>query len=338
MREIRSESGRVRTLLAALVAIFALAVGLAACGDDDDDGGSNGGSDEAKSVYLNAYASDLPYFRDWHEGAEARAEELGWSTKSEFGNTTPEQQVQQIESALVEQPDAIIVTAIDEESLNPVLRQARDQGVAVITLGGGVSDEEAYDSFVARDNLDIGRQKAQWVVDQLGGKGKVGIVHGIRGLTFTEEQAKGYKEVLNKESGIEVVDGPYTGGFSSDLGLDAAANMLTSNPDLDAIIFDNDDLAMGGAKAVKNAGIDPDDILILGTDGGDAALDAVEKGELDFTVSLCGYREGASAVDTVKTLFDEGEVDKRIVSHVEVFTTDDVKEKRAELDDRMECN
>ena len=112
---------------------------------------------------------------------------------------TPEQQVQQVENALVQQPDAIIVTPIDEESLVPVLQQAADQDVAVITLGATVSDPEVITSFVARDNLHIGRQKAQYVVDQLGGKGKVGIIHGIRGLTFTEEQAKGYEEVLGAE-------------------------------------------------------------------------------------------------------------------------------------------
>jgi ABC-type sugar transport system substrate-binding protein len=327
---------RLRAMPIVAVAAFALAGGLVACGDDDD--GGDGGSSEAKTVYLNAYASDLPYFRDWQAGAEARAEELGWTTKGEFGNTTPEQQVQQVENALVEQPDAIVVTAIDEESLNPVLSQAKDQGVSVITLGGDVSDPEARDSFVSRDNLDIGRQKAQYVVDQLGGKGKVGIIHGIRGLTFTEEQAKGYEEVLGAESGIEVVDGPYTGGFSADLGLDATANMLTSNPDLDAIIYDNDDLALGGAEAVKNAGINLDDIILAGTDGGEAALDAVEAGTLDYTLNLCGFREGASAIDTLNTLFEEGEVDDRIVSEVEEFTTENAADKRAELDERIECN
>ena len=331
------DAGRLRWLLAAAVTVFALAGGLAACGDDDDDGGDSGSS-EAKNVYLNAYAQDLPYFRDWQAGAEARAEELGWTTKGEFGNMTPEQQVQQVENALVEQPDALIVTPIDEESLVPVLQQASDQDVSVITLGATVSDPEVITSFVARDNLDIGRQKAQYVVDQLGGKGKVGIIHGIRGLTFTEEQAKGYEEVLGAESGIEVVDGPYTGGFSADLGLDATANMLTSNPDLDAIIYDNDDLALGGAEAVKNAGINLDDILILGTDGGEAALDAVEAGTIDYTISLCGFREGASAIDTLNTFYEDGEVEDRIVSPVEVFTTEDTADKRAELDERIECN
>lgn len=321
-------------LIASVVAIFSLGGGLAACSSDD----GGGGSSEAKSLYLNAYAKALPYFRDWQAGATAEAEELGWDVSGEFANTTPESQIQQIENALTQQPDAMIITAIDEESLNPVVRKANEQGVAVITLGGTVSDSSAIKSFVARDNYDIGKQKAEYAVEQVGGEGKVAIVHGIRGLTFSEEQAKAYEDVLSKESGVEVIDGPYVGGFSSDLGLDATANILAANPDVQAIIYDNDDLALGGAEAIKNAGINLDDVTVIGTDGGEAALDAVEAGTIDYTISLCGFREGASAVDALNTYFDDGSIDERIVSQVEVFTTENAKERRAELSERIDCN
>jgi ABC-type sugar transport system substrate-binding protein len=320
----------------AAVAIVSLSLGLAACGGDDDDDGGGGGGD-SQTVYLNAYAQEIPYFRDWHDGATARAEELGWEVTSEYGNTTPEQQVQQLENALVTQPDGILVTAIDEESLIPVLTRAREQGVKVVTVGGDAASDEARDVFVARDNYKLGVDKAQYVIDQLGGQGTVGIVHGIRGLTFTEDQADGYDDTLSKASGIEVVDGPYTGGFSADLGLNATQNLLTANPDLEAIIYDNDDLAQGGAEAVQNRGISLDDFLILGTDGSAPALDLVERGVIDMTISLCGYREGASAIDVLNDLVEDQEVPKRVVSRVETFTTENVKEKRASLT-REECN
>jgi ABC-type sugar transport system substrate-binding protein len=333
-REVERRTPHRFAALAAIAAV-ALATGLAACGDDDDDGG--GADGEAQTVYLNAYAQEIPYFRDWHRGAEARAQELGWTTESEYGNTTPEQQVQQVENAIVQQPDAILITPIDEDSITPALRQAKEQGIAIITIGATVGDDTVPTSFVARDNVQIGRDKAQFVVDELGGQGKVGIIHGIRGLTFSEDQAKGYEEVLSENPGIEVVDGPYAGGFSADLGLDTTQNLLTANPDLDAIIYDNDDLALGGVEAAKGRGIQPDEIVIVGTDGGEAALDAVARGDIDMTISLCGYREGASGIDTLNTFLEDGEVEPRVVSHVEEFTTDNVEQKREELTPE-DCN
>lgn len=338
----RGRRRRLRGLPTAVaaVAVLALAGGLAACGSDDNSDSSGDGT-AGKKVYLNAYAQEIAYFRDWEAGATARGDELGWDVSGDFGNLTPEQQVQQIQNALVKQPDAIIVTPIDEESLNPVFQQAKDQGVAVITVGATSSNPDLVTSFVARDNYQIGVDKAQFMIDQLKGKGQIGIVHGIRGLTFTEDQAKAYDATLAKAPGIDVVDGPYTGGFTADLGLDATANLLSANPDLNGIIYDNDDLALGGVEAVKNAGIPLDQFVIIGTDGGEAAIKAVEAGDIDMTVNLCGYREGVSAADTLNTFFEDGSVQKRVVSPVEIFTTEDAKAKSEELGlgtTREKCN
>ena len=328
--------------LVTLLAVLALSMGVIACGDDEDEGGGGGGGSastsegggESRKVYLNAYAKEIQYFRDWHEGATAEAEKLGWTVESEYGNLTPEQQVQQVQNQIVKQPDVMIITPMDEKSLEPVLREARNQDIKVVTVGATVSDESLVDSFVARENYDLGVEKAKFVIEELGGKGKVGIIHGIRGLTFSEEQKKGYADTL-KDSGLEVVDGPFAGGFSSDLGLDTTQNMLTKNGDLDAIIYDNDDLALGGIQAAKERKISMDDILIIGTDGGEAALKVVEQGDLDMTISLCGYKEGISAVQTAQKVF-EGGAEKRVVSHVETFTPDNIEQKQSELQ-REDC-
>jgi len=318
------------------ITMLAAAGTLAACGETT----ATDAAVEAKTIYTNTYAKGIPYFDDWQAGAAARAGELGWTVESEQGNGTPEQQVRQIENALTSQPDAILLTPIDEESLVPVLKMAQEQGVAVITIGAGTSDPEAtITSHVARDNFDLGAIKAEYVAEQLGGEGKVGIVHGIRGLAFTAEQADAYEQTFAELApDIEIVDGPYTGGVLADLGLDAAASLLASSPDLDAIIFDNDDLAAGGVEAIANAGIDNDAILVIGTDGGAIALDAVEAGEIDMTVNLCGFREGSSGIDALSTFYMEGSVEPRIVSDIEIFTSDTAGDLRAELDQRIECN
>jgi ribose transport system substrate-binding protein len=346
MEDLRRGRKRPGSLPLAIVAIvvLALAGGLTACGGGDDNSsssGDSGSSTAGKKVYLNAYAQVIQYFQDWEAGATNRGDQLGWDVTGEFGNVTPEQQVQQVQNALVKQPDAIIVTPIDEESLNPVLQQAKDQGVKVITVGATSSNPDLVTSFVARDNTQIGVDKAQYMIDALHGQGKVGIVHGIRGLTFSEDMAKAYEETLAKAPGIQVVDGPFTGGFSADLGLDATANLLSANPDMNGIIYDNDDLALGGVQAVKNAGIPLDQFQIVGTDGGTPALKAVEAGDIDMTVALCGYREGTSAANTLNTFFENGSGPARVVSPVEIFTTANAKQKFAELGigkTREKCN
>ena len=345
MLDLRRVRNRLRALplVVSAVVVIALASGLAACGggSSNDSSGSGSSSTAGKKVYLNAYAQVIQYFRDWEAGATNRGDQLGWDVTGEFGNVTPEQQVQQIQSELVKQPDAMIITPIDEESLNPVLQQAKGQGVKIIMVGATSSNPDLVTSFVARDNYQIGVDKAQYMIDALHGHGKVGIVHGIRGLTFSEDMAKAYKATLAKAPGIQVVDGPYTGGFSADLGLNATANLLSANPDMNGIIYDNDDLALGGVQAVKNAGIPLNQFQIVGTDGGTPALRAVAKGDIDMTVALCGYREGISAANTLNTFFENGSGPKRVVSPVEIFTTANADQKIADLGigkTREKCN
>jgi ABC-type sugar transport system substrate-binding protein len=315
------------------IGVIASVTALAACGGSSDSGsGGSGGGGEASgskshTIYLNQYSQEIQYFRDKYDGVMATAKERGWKVDSEYGNGTPEQQIQQVQNALTKHPDAIVVTPIDQKSLEPVLRQAKAQNIPVFTVGGNVATEDLYVSFIATSNLDLGKQKAQYVVDQLKGQGTVGIVHGIRGLTFSEDQSKGYLEVLKQSPGIKVVDGGYAGGFSSDLGLQRTQNMFTANPKLDAIIFDNDDLALGGIQAAEQRKIPADQILMIGTDGGGAALKAVEKGDLDMTVSLCGFAQGIQILDVVGNYLDKKEdPGKLVVSKTDAFTPENYPE------------
>jgi ABC-type sugar transport system substrate-binding protein len=324
-----------RVTFTGAVAVAASALVLAACGSSGDDNGassksgnSSGGSDAAKgaSVYMNQYSQGIQYFRDKNDGFMAAAKAAGMKPSSEFGNSTPEQQVQQVQNALTRQPKAIVITPIDEKSLEPVLRQAKSQGIKVFTVGANVSDESLYDSFIAATNYDVGKLKAEFVVKKLGGKGKVGIIHGIRGLTFSEDQAKAFNDVLSKEPGIKVVDGGYAGGFASDLGLAKTQSLLTREPDLDAILFDADDITLGGIQAIQARGIPNDKIVVASTDGNAAALKAVREGRIDMTVSLCGYTQGYQIVDAVKKALDGGTLPKHLVSKTQEYTTDNIAE------------
>ena len=188
----------------------------------------------------------------------------------------------------------MIVVPVNASALIPVIQQAATNGVPVVTMANDLDEagHQFQTAHVGQEYVDIGRQKAQFIIDKLGGKGTVGYIHGIRGLTFSEKQAEGAMEVFKKNPGITLVDGPYAGEFSSAAGLTATENLLTANPGVNALYFDNDDIALGGIQAVQQRGRPMDDIIIIGTDGGAPALDAVGAKTLDMTISLCGYATG----------------------------------------------
>ncbi|MGY1822197.1 sugar ABC transporter substrate-binding protein [Geodermatophilus sp. SYSU D00079] len=302
----------VRRRTAAALAATGLVLSAAACSGGDGEaaasGGGGGGGDQM-TVEMNLYSRSLPYFQDFVAGAQERADAEGVTLNVTYGETDPQLQYDQVQNALTQSPDGVIVVPVDPAALIPVFQQASDGGVPVLTAINDI-EEDGWPSVighVGKEYTEVGREKAQYLVDALGGQGTVAMVHGIRGLLFSELQAQGAMEVFAENPGITVIDGPYTGEFSSDAGLAAAENVLTANPDVDALYFDNDDIALGGVLAAQQRGIAMEDIIIIGTDGGEPARQAVAAGELDMTITLCGFLNGKQAMDTLVSYVRDGE-------------------------------
>jgi ABC-type sugar transport system substrate-binding protein len=197
-------------------------------------------------------------------------------------------------------------------------------------------NESGHDSQLAhtgQEYVDVGRKKAQFIVDALGGNGTVGYVHGIRGLTFSELQAQGAMEVFNANPGITVIDGPYAGEFSSDAGLTATENLLTANPGVQALYYDNDDIALGGIQAAQQRALPMDNVVIIGTDGGEPALQAVAAGTLDMTISLCGYATGKKGATTLIDNLRNGTKPEERFVEVDTLeiTRDNLADSRAKI-------
>ncbi|NEK56989.1 sugar ABC transporter substrate-binding protein [Geodermatophilus sabuli] len=288
-----------------------LVLSLAACsgGSDEAAAAGGGGGDDDLTVEMNLYSRSLPYFQDFVAGAQERADAEGVTLNVTYGETDPQLQYDQVQNALTQSPDGVIVVPVDPAALIPVFQQASDGGIPVLTAINDI-EEDGWASVVGhvgKEYTEVGREKAQYLVDTLGGQGTVAIIHGIRGLLFSELQAEGAREVFAENPGITVIEGPYTGEFSSDAGLAAAENVLTANPDVDALYFDNDDIALGGVLAAQQRGIAMEDIVIIGTDGGEPARQAVAAGELDMTITLCGFLNGKQAMDTLVTFIRDGE-------------------------------
>lgn len=335
----------VARTLAILGLVLSLSIAVAACGSDDssdttgggggetattESTGSGGGSSalEGATIYNNQYTQEVQYFRDKADGMNARAAELGATVENEYGDVTPEKQIEQVENAITRQPTAMAVVPMDGKSLEPVMRLAQEQGIPSFVVGARIDNLDIVEAFVGAPNVQDGEEKAEFVVEQLQGKGTVGIVRGINGQSFAMEQGEGYDNVLSKEPGIKVVDGGFAGGYASDLGLERTENLLTRAPELDAIIYDADDLALGGLQAIQQAGIPFEDIVIVSTDGAPTALDAVEKGEIDYTLSLCGYAQGIQIVDLMAEALEGKTLEKEILSKVQAYTTENIKELR----------
>lgn len=318
----------------ASLAIMAL---VSACSTASETAAEPTESTDTLTLSLNLYTRELPYFQQIVKGAQTAADQDGdVELDLTYGQVDPQMQYSQIESALSTSPDGILVVPMDAGALIPILQQASLASIPAVTVANDlVEDGQQYQTaHVGADYVEVGRLKAQFLADTLEGSGKIGYVHAIRGNSFTEGQFTGAKEIFAENPDLEVIDAGYAGSFSSDAGLRAAENILTAHPDLDAIFFDNDDLALGGITAIQQRGIDPEDIVVIGGDGTPDALAAIGAGTLDMTISLCGYVTGLRSTELMLAFLRDGQEPAERVLEIPTLqiTADTLEDSLAQID------
>jgi ribose transport system substrate-binding protein len=275
-----------------------------------------------------------PYYWRMGEGAKRAADELGIDlsyVSAEF-NGDIEGQIAVFESEMVKGHDAIVLVPMNGTALIPKVMEANSAGIPVITADTRVDDGPAMvETFVGLDEQTSFAGMAQWVVDQLGGTGKVAILEGFRGSSTAELRLRGMMDVFNANAGIEVV-ASIAADWDTEKGLKASEDILQANPDVDAIIGSNDLMALGAIQAVKGAG-KLDDIIIVGDDAIPAALAALRSGELNATIDGNTDLVGYEAIMAAHRHVTEGaNLDEWIVVESSIMTAEDVTQ--AYLDGR----
>ncbi len=316
--------------------LVVLTLGVGGCG-----GSSGGSSSGDKVVGVSLAGKQIPYYNDLAAGMQAEADRLGnMSVKIQYANQDVTTQIDQVQNLLTQQPDGLVVGPIDQEAMVPAYRQASDANTPIVTVSDNIGpDGRKYQlAFMGQEYTQAGRRRATWLVNQLHGKGTVGVVHAIRGGNYTESNWIGAKSVFAKYPGITVYDGPYVGDFTPQAGLQGAQTVLTQHPDVDALYMDNDDLAYGAIQAVADAGRSQKSILILGNDGGQPAIVAVKNGDLDYTLSVCGYAQGVAAIRTLNDYLVNGTKPPAYVNTLQLaFTPQNVNKVLASRKGKPKC-
>lgn len=284
---------RIPKIAASVLLTAVLTISLAACGSSSQNntpsgnGGSNSGQQEAEyAVILKTLAN--PFWQTMREGILEEAAKLGVKVDVYAANSEDdvEGQVTLLENAISKGYKAIAVAPISSENLNPAIAEATKKGIYIVNIDQQVNMENlkalggAVYAFVATDNVAVGRMGAQYIIDQIGGQGKVAIIEGKAGAASGEDRKAGATQAF-KAAGVELVESQ-PADWDRTKAYDLATNYISKHPDLKGIYCANDTMAMGALEAVENAG---KDIIVVGTDGNADAVEAVKAGRLGATVA-----------------------------------------------------
>lgn len=205
-----------------------------------------------------------------------------------------DKQVSQLDSFVAQSVDAVIISPVDADALASAVKSVVDAGIPVITCSADVSGDQGQ-VWVGSANEDGGEVEMRYVAEQLDGSGKIAILRGPLGAFAEQGRYAGYEIVLNEYPNLEVVF-DQTGNWQREEAMSLIENLITTGTELDAIVCQNDGMALGAYEAVKAAG-KGDEILITGIDAIEDALNSIKAGEMKATCFQDAIGQGHTALD-----------------------------------------
>jgi ribose transport system substrate-binding protein len=316
--------------ISVVLATGALALGMGACGSDDEPAASSSGggqgADESRKIGMANFTLGAPYFIGISKTVERAAEDAGnvdVSVTDAKGDAVA--LTSNIEDLLTKDLDGIIISGGPLENAPAALNAIKAAGIPVVLVDRKFGAGE-YTSWVGPDNEAIGKQDGEFIAEELGGEGKVGIIRGgPADNSIGKARTDGVTSVL-EPAGIELAVAPEFGEWSSDGGLKVAENLLNKHPDLDAIFCENDSMCLGAQKAIEDAG-KTDDIFLAGVDGQKEALAAIkEGGNYKVTGLNSAVEMGNAAYARLMEILDGTEAEKDTVVPSPQITAENVEE------------
>lgn len=234
------------------------------------------------------------------------------------------QQQSQVENFIASGVDGIIVTPVEADAgvaLSKIAAAAKMPMVFVNNQPSNVDSLPDGQAFVGSNQTQAGTIEATQVCKLLGGKGKAVILEGELGTVLVRERTKAVHDVFKTDAckGIQIVE-EQTANWSRTPALDLVTNWLSAGLDFNAVISNNDEMALGAIQALNASGTSRKNVVVAGIDATQDALAAMAKGQLSVTVFQDASAQGVGAIDTAIDLIHKKPVEKKIFTTLELVT------------------
>jgi ribose transport system substrate-binding protein len=150
----------------------------------------------------------------------------------------------------INQIDALVILPFESDPLTEPVASVKDRGVFVTVVDRGLARPGIEDVYVAGNNAGMGRVSAEYMVERLGGEGKIVVLRGIP-TVIDNERFDAFMAVI-AETNIEVLDSQYA-NWNRDDGFEVMQDFLTRFPEIDGVWAQDDDIAVGVIEALAQA-------------------------------------------------------------------------------------
>lgn len=276
-------------------------------------------------IGLTLPSSSHPFFVFLKNSVMDEAKKLDVRVISVDADDVAAKQLSIVEDFIVRGVDGVIMAPISAEALSPAVEALNGARIPVATVDRQVSVGDVL-VHVGADNVEGGRVAARYIVEKLGGKGKVIELEGTPGASPAIDRKKGFDEVLAATQ-IKLL-ASQTADFYRAKGQSVMENLAQAHSDFQAVYAANDEMILGAIEALEAKGLGGARVVTVGYDVIPDAAEAIRAGRLTASVEqfpgeqarkalrflVAKLRDGQSppskAVFLTPIVVDKGSLDK----------------------------
>ncbi|MDQ1900506.1 sugar ABC transporter substrate-binding protein [Paracoccus sp. WLY502] len=293
---------------------------------------------QAENIGVSMALFDDNFLTVLRNGMQDHAASLdGVTLQIEDAQNDVGKQLNQIQNFVASGVDAIIVNPVDTDATVAMSQAAADAGIPLVYVNRepvNVDSLPEKQAFVASDEKESGTLETQEICRLLKEAGKTEakavVLMGELSNQAARMRTQDIKDVIATPecSFIQIVE-EQTANWSRTQAADLMTNWITSGLEFDAVISNNDEMAIGAIQAMKSAGMSMDDVIVGGVDATQDALAAMEAGDLDVTVFQNAAGQGQGAVDAALKLARGEAVETKVYVPFELVTPANLAEYQA---------
>lgn len=191
------------------------------------------------------------------------------------GNVDVAKQSNDVRDLLARGVDAVLLSPVESAALVPASRAVMTAGIPLIVMDRDVPTDKTL--FIGQSNVTMGEGVAEKMAKDLGGKGNIVVITGLKGSSPAVDRDQGMKNVLAKYPDIKVL-ATGDGQWIRDPAVPIMEDFLTAYPKIDAVFSHAEESSWGAQLAVARANRCKDGIKQYTFDGSNAGFKAVKAG------------------------------------------------------------
>lgn len=278
---------------------------------------------EGLNIGATYYTLQTEFCMRMDNAAQKWAKDNGVKYKSYDGNNDAASQLSQVETMIADGVDAIILNPQDADACSACVDAADEAGIPIIGVNTMVNNDKLT-AYVGSQDVSAGEDIMKYMIDYMKEDAfNIVVIEGPMGQSAQLQRMEGIENVLKDYPDIKIL-AKNTANWSRSEAMTLMETWITTyGDDIDAVVSENDEMALGAREAIEAQGMD---IPCIGIDGITDAVSAVESGKMIASDFQNAEGQITGALETAVKCVNNEEYEKELWIPFEMITPDNYKD------------